>query len=105
MKFLKKEESINNKLFKAYFTDYQSPSIMYKKLSKTEGVVNEVRVESIEKVLSELKRVIEYAPKDDAFKIEENERILDIEFNNKIQSEQGLKFLTQVKCLVDYQFL
>ena len=99
MKFLKKEESINNKLFKAYFTDYQSPSIMYKKLSKTEGVVNEVRVESTEKVLSELKRVIEYAPKDDAFKIEENERILDIEFNNKIQSEQGLKFLTPSQML------
>ena len=41
------------------------------------------------KVLSKLKRIIEYAPKDDAFKIEENEKIIYvvekvIEFNKKI---------------------
>ena len=38
-------------------------------------------------------------PKDNAFKIQENEKIIDIverilEFNNKIQSGQGLKILT-----------
>ena len=32
-----KEQNINNELFKAYFTDYQSPSSMYKKLSETEN--------------------------------------------------------------------
>ena len=30
----RKEQNINSELFKAYFTDYQSPSNMYKKLSK-----------------------------------------------------------------------
>ena len=33
----RKEQNINNELFKAYFTDYQSISSMYKKLSKTEN--------------------------------------------------------------------
>ena len=38
----RKEQNINNELFKEYFTDYKSPSNMYKKLSETEGAVNEV---------------------------------------------------------------
>ena len=72
---------------------------MYNKLSKTEGVVNEVWVDSIKKVLRKLQRTIDYMPKDNAFKIEENEKIIDIveripEFNHKIQSGQGLKLLT-----------
>ena len=51
------------------------------------------------KVLSKLQRITDYTPKDDAAKIEENEKIIDIverilEFNNKIQSGQGLKLLT-----------
>ena len=38
-------------------------------------------------------------PKDNTFKIEENEKIIDIvkrilEFNDKIQSRQGIKILT-----------
>ena len=41
------EQNINNKLFKVYLTDYQSPSNMYKELSKTKGSMNEVRVDSI----------------------------------------------------------
>ena len=60
--------------------------------------MNEVRVNYIKKLLSKLKRIIEYIPKDDAAKIEENEKTIDIferilEFNNKIQSGQGLKIL------------
>ena len=43
------ENNINNELFKAYFTDYQSPSNMHKKLSETRRAVNEVPVDSIEK--------------------------------------------------------
>ena len=31
------EKKINNKLFKEYFTNYQSPSDMYKKLREAEG--------------------------------------------------------------------
>ena len=93
------EQNINNELFKEYFTDYKSPSNMYKKLCETEGAVNEVRVDSIKKILSKLQRTIDYVPKDNAFKIQENEKIIDIverilEFNNKIQSGQGLKILT-----------
>ena len=33
----RKEQNINNELFKAYFTDYQSRSSMYKKFSETEN--------------------------------------------------------------------
>ena len=29
----RKEQNINDELFNAYFTDYQNPSSMYKKLS------------------------------------------------------------------------
>ena len=43
----RKEQNINNELFKEYFTDYKSPSNMYEKLSETEGAVNEIRVDSI----------------------------------------------------------
>ena len=87
-----------HELFKAYFIDYQSPSNMYKKISEAKGAGIEVRVDSIKKVLSKLKRIIEYAPKDDAFKIEENEQIVDIVerilyFNQLNQSVQGLKLL------------
>ena len=31
---LKEKNSINNKLFKEYFTNFQSPSDMYKKLGE-----------------------------------------------------------------------
>ena len=72
---------------------------MYKKLSETEGAVNEARVDSVKKVLSKLQRIIDYVPKDNTFKIEENEKIIDIverilEFNNKIQWGQGLQIPT-----------
>ena len=61
--------------------------------------MNEIRLESIKEVLSKLKKIIEYAPYDDAFKTEENEKVIDIvekilEFNHKIQSVPGLKILT-----------
>ena len=48
----RKEQNIKNELFKAYFTDYQSPSNMYKKLSKSKDAVNKVWVKSIKKVQS-----------------------------------------------------
>ena len=95
----RKEQNINNEFFKAYFTDYQSPSNMYKTLSETKSAVNEVRTDSIKKVLSKLKRITEYAPKDDTFKTKEKEKIIDIVerilyFNQLNQSGQGLKILT-----------
>ena len=95
----RKDQNINDELFNAYFTDYRNPSSMYKNLSETKDAVNQVRVDSIKKVLSKLKRIIEYEPKDYAFKIEENEKIIDVvekilEFNQLNQSGQGLKILT-----------
>ena len=48
-KIERQEQNINNELFKGYFTDYQSPSNMYKELNETKGTVNEVRVDSIKK--------------------------------------------------------
>ena len=100
----RKEQNINNELFKKYFTDYQNPSNMYKKLSETKGAVNEVRVDSIKKVLSTLQRIIDYVPKDNASKSEENEKIIDIverilDFYKKIQSRQGVKILTPSQML------
>ena len=53
--FERKEQNIKNELFKEYFTDYQSSSNIYKNLSETEGAVNKVRVDSIEKILSNYK--------------------------------------------------
>ena len=93
----RKEQNINNELFKEYFTDYQSPSNMYKKLSETENAeINKTKVDFIKKILSKLHITADYAPKDNPFKIEENEKIMDIverilEFSNRIQSGQGLK--------------
>ena len=74
----RKEQNINNELFKAYFTGHQNPSSMYKKLSETKGALNEFWVDSIKKVLTKLQRIIDYAPKDDVFKNEEDEKAIDI---------------------------
>ena len=67
---------------------------MYKQFSDRKGAVNEFRVDSVKKVLSKLQRIIDYAPKDDVFKIEENEKIMDINerilyFNQLNHSGQG----------------
>ena len=77
---------------------------MCKKLSETKGAKNEVRVDSIKKVLSKSQRIIDYAPKDDVLKTEENEKIIDIVerilyFNQLNQSGQGLKILTPSQML------
>ena len=61
-------------MFKACFTDYQSPSNMYKKLSETKDAVNEIRVDFIKKSLRKLKRMIHLRLK--GMKMEIVERIL-----------------------------
>ena len=43
-KIKREEKIINNTLFKEYFTNYQSPSNMYKKLRETESKRNEDEV-------------------------------------------------------------
>ena len=72
---------------------------MYKKISETKNAkVDKTRVNFIEKVLTRLKNPIKSIPNDGVFKIEENEKIMDIveriEVNNEIQSGQRTKILT-----------
>ena len=73
---------------------------MYKKLSETENAeINKAKVDFIKKILSKLQKTVDYVPKDKTYKIEENEKIINIikhilEFNDEIQSGQGLKILT-----------
>ena len=50
-------------------------------------------------MINSIEFIIDYVPKDNAFKIEENEKIIHLlerilEFNNKIQPGQRLKMLT-----------
>ena len=78
LKLKKKKKTINNELFKKYFTNYQSPSDMYKKLRKVEGEKNENRVFLIREVLNKMKKVIENVPENKRLKIEENEKIINI---------------------------
>ena len=71
---------------------------MHKKISETKNAkVDKTRVNFIEKVLTRLKNPIKSIPNDGVFKIEENEKIIDIveriEVNNEIQSGQRTKIL------------
>ena len=98
-KIKREDKNISNKLFKEYFTIYQSPSNMYKKLRETEGKKNEDQVYSINKVLNKMKKSIENVPENKRFKIEENEKTINIVerilyFNQLDQSGQCLKILT-----------
>ena len=74
----KKEKNMNDKLFKDYFTIYQSPSNMYKKLGMTEGTRNEVRVYLIKEVLNRMKKIIKNVSENRKFRIEETQKIIDI---------------------------
>ena len=90
---------MNYKLFKEYFTNYRSPSDMYKKLHEAEGKRNEDRVYLIKLVLNKMKIVSENVPENKTFKIEENEKIINIVerilyFNQLDQSGQELKIPT-----------
>ena len=90
------EEDIDNKLFKEYFTNYQNPSDMYKKLCMTEGERNEDQVYVMKKVLDKMKQIIKNVPKDKTFKIEAYKKIINIVehifyLNQLDQSGKGLK--------------
>ena len=100
----KEEKNINNKLLKEYFTNYQNPSDMYKKLRETESTRNENRVYLTKRVLNQMKKVIENVPENKIFKIEENEKIIDIVerilyFNQLNQEGKGSKILTPSQML------
>ena len=74
----KEEKNIDYELFNRYFTNYQSPSDMYKKLRKTEGKKNHEQVYSIKKVLNKMKKKIEGVPKNKKIMIDENKNIIVI---------------------------
>ena len=47
---------------------------MYKELNELENTeINQIRVDFIKETLSKLPKIIDYAPKDKTYKIEENE--------------------------------
>ena len=52
----KEEKNIDYKLFKSYFTNYQSQSDMYKKLHDTEVKKNEDQVQAIKEVFNKMKK-------------------------------------------------
>ena len=86
-------------MFTKYYTDYRSPSDMYKKLHETEGKKNEDQVYLIKKVLNRMKKTIEKVPEDRKSMIEENEKMINIVehilyFNQLEQQGSGLKILT-----------
>ena len=53
----KKKKNINNELFSYYF-DYPNPEIMFKKLKNTSDERNKNLVESINKKLTKLKKIV-----------------------------------------------
>ena len=83
-----------------YFTNYQRPSDMYKKLRKIEGEKNEGQVYLIKETLNKLKKKkIKNIPENDTFAIKENEKIINIVdnvlyFNQLEQQGSSLKILT-----------
>ena len=86
-------------MFKKYFTDYQSPSDMYKKLCETEGTRNENQILLIKEVLNRMKKGIKNMSKNRKVMIEEDEKMINIVvrilyFNQLDQSGHGLKLLT-----------
>ena len=70
LKLKEKKKNINNKLFKEYFTIYQSPGHMYKKLCEREGKRNEDQVYLIKEVLNRMKKAIKNVSENETLKIE-----------------------------------
>ena len=50
------EKNINDSLFKCYFSKYQNPSDMYKKLRETNGKKNEDQIYLIKEILDKMKK-------------------------------------------------
>ena len=98
---MKKKKKHRQWIVKKYFTNYQSPSDMYKKLGKAEGKKNEDQLYAIIKVLDKMKKIIEKVPKNKKSKIGKNEKLIDIVDNILYfnQSRQGLKILTSNQML------
>ena len=72
---------------------------MLSKLSNASDEINKNRVNSINEKLTKIKNIVKNVPKEKLFKIEQNEKIIDIvekilELNSENQLGLGLKILT-----------
>ena len=75
----RKEQNINNNLFKKYFAIYQSPSNMYDILNNTKNTEkHNIQVKLIKSSLIDLKKDIGNESKDDVDKIEKINKITDV---------------------------
>ena len=91
------EENINNDLFSHYF-NYSSPNNKRSRLGNAKGEINKDQVYLIKKALTKFKNIVKNVPEDRTFKIQENEKIIDIvpriaELNNENQLGEALKIL------------
>ena len=87
-----------NELFKEYF-NYSNPDTMIKRLKNVNDEINKNMVGSIYKNLNKMKKIIKNVPENKTFKIEENQKIIDIverilELNSEKQLGLGQKILT-----------
>ena len=94
----KNKKNINNELFEEYF-NYSNPDTVIKRLKNINDEINKNMVNSMNKNLNKMKKIIKNAPEDKTFKIEENKKIIDIverilELNSKKQLGLGLKILS-----------
>ena len=67
----KNKENVNNLLFSDYF-DYSNPDTMIKRLKDVSDGKNKNMVESINKKLNKMKKIIKNVPENKTFKIEKN---------------------------------
>ena len=72
---------------------------MIKRLKNVNDEINKNMVESINKNLNKMEKIIKYLPENKTFKIEENKKMIDIverilELNSEKQLGLGLKILT-----------
>ena len=85
-------------MFKEYF-DYSNPDTMIKRLKDAGDEKNKNMVKSIRKNLNKMKKFIKDVPENKTFRIEENEKIIDIverilKLNSEKQLGLRLKILT-----------
>ena len=73
----KRKENINNELFKEYF-NYSNLDTIIKRLKGTSDKRNINMIELINKKSTKMKNILKNVPKDKVFKIEENEKIINI---------------------------
>ena len=102
-KVKKREKNINNNFFSHYF-NYSSPKNLCGRLGDAKGEINNDEVYLIKEELTKIQNTVKNVPKDKTFKIEENEKIIDIverilERNNENQLGECLKILTPSQML------